>query len=212
MSCSLYSFNGVQIKYDTIKPIAKLEINSDSCLTKVNSYYNFNGIYISEYYNIMDTLKIDLNNDKENDYLLVLSPLSLDIAELWYSVDQMPKRLLVEIIMRNGVSKVRNIYQNIIPNEGLLLMSYNSIIKTKNGFPLIIQKGNRYSIDYNLNFVVKENNILLQSINKQCILGMKKRISKYKYKNYEINRINIMDTIDINCNCRKDWELLEMKK
>lgn len=211
--CQVEQFNNTLINGDTIKPTIEINTKCDSCFKVINNYYKQFGIFISGYYNVMDSIKIDLNNDKIDDYLIILSPLSLDIADKWYQfrVDSIPKRLLVEIIIERNKSKIRNIYSNIISNEGVFTMSYNSIIKTKKGFDLNFNKGNRYRFEYKLSCLIKENYISIFKIQKICYIDNYKKLSVYNYDNYPIGKINIIDTLNNNCNCEDDWNFLSKK-
>jgi len=211
--CQGEQFNNTLIKGDTIKPTVEINTKCDSCFKVINNYYKLFGIFISEYYNVMDSIKIDLNNDKIDDYLIILSPLSLNIPDKWYQfrVDSIPKRLLVEIIIEKGKSKIRNIYSDIISNEGVFSMSYNSIIKTKKGFDLNFNKGNHYRFEYKLSFLIKENYISIFKIKKICYIGNYKKMSIYEYNNYPIEKINIIDTLNNDCNCEEDWNFLHQK-
>jgi hypothetical protein len=106
-------------KEDTIKAIGySIPIKKDSCSLVANNFHKKFGVFISDYYIILDSLNIDLNNDKIIDRLLVLSPQSLDSEENICKMDVSPKRLLVEIINNNNTSKIRNIYSNLISDTG----------------------------------------------------------------------------------------------
>ncbi|MDD4739609.1 MAG: hypothetical protein PHG98_06635 [Bacteroidales bacterium] len=217
-SCNVYSFYSNTIKFDTIKPIITQSYKYDTCYTIITQYYNLNGILISKYYDVMDSIKIDLNNDKQDDYLVVLSPFCLDglpfidgRPDCCDFIDTMPKRLLVEIIIENGQSKLRNIYPDIIPSEPLLLKSYNSIEKTKEGFDIIISKGHKYHIDYVMSFIVKDDRILLDKTKKSCFIGDHDKSGTEKYSNLEINKIKIQNILDNNCYCNEYWDYLEKK-
>lgn len=198
-------------KEDTIKAIGfSIPIEKDSCSLIANNFHKKFGVFISDYYLILDSLKIDLNNDKVIDRLLVLSPQSLDSEESICKMDVSPKRLLVEILNNNNTFKIRNIYSNLISDVGGLLSHYNGIFLTDNGFEIIHQAGSKYSWTYKMLFSVRDSNhIKLKAINKTCTFdGINKKI-KVDYKNVTFDKINISDTLKKDCNCEKYWKELE---
>lgn len=200
-------------KEDTIKAIGfSIPNKKDSCSLVANNFNKKFGVFISDYYIILDSLNIDLNNDKVIDRLLVLSPQSLDSEESICKMDVLPKRLLVEIINNNNnnTSKIRNIYSNLISDVGGLLSHYNGIFLTDNGFEIIHQAGSKYSWTYKMTFSVRDSNhIKLKAINKTCTFdGINKKI-KFDYKNTTFDKINISDTLKKDCNCEKYWKELE---
>ena len=200
-------------KEDTIKAIGySIPIKKDSCSLIANNFHKKFGVFISDYYIILDSLNIDLNNDKVIDRLLVLSPQSLDSEESICKMLVSPKRLLVEIINNNNnnTSKIRNIYSNLISDVGGVLSHYNGIFLTNNGFEIIHQAGSKYSWTYKMIFSVRDSNhIKLKAINKTCTFnGIDKKI-KIHYKNVTFDKISISDTLKKDCNCEKLWKELE---
>jgi hypothetical protein len=198
---------------DTIKVMGfSIPVKKDSCSLIANNFHKKFGIFISDYYVILDSLNIDLNNDKVIDRILVLSPQSLESEESNCKMDVSPKRLLVEIINNNNnTSKIRNIYSNLISDVGGILSHYNGIYLIKDGFEIIHQAGAKYSWTYKMIFSVgDENHIKLKTINKTCTFdGIDKKI-KVDYKNVACDKISISDTLKKDCNCEKYW--LELEK
>ena len=198
-------------KDDTIKAMGfSIPVKKDSCSLIANNFHKKFGVFISDYYLVLDSLNIDLNNDKVIDRLLVLSPQSLESEESICKMDVSPKRLLVEIINNNKTSKIRNIYSNLISDVGGILSHYNGIFLIKDGFEIIHQAGAKYSWTYKMIFSVgDENHIKLKTINKTCTFdGIDKKI-KVDYKNVACDKISISDTLKKDCNCEKYWEELE---
>lgn len=200
-------------KEDTIKAMGfSIPIKKDSCSLIANNFHKKFGVFISDYYVILDSLNIDLNNDKVIDRLLVLSPQSLEFEESICKMDVSPKRLLVEIINNNNNNtfKIRNIYSNLISDVGGILSHYNGIFLIKDGFEIIHQAGAKYSWTYKMIFSVRDENLIkLMTINKTCTFdGIDKKI-KVDYKNVTCDKISISDTLKKDCNCEKYWEELE---
>lgn len=196
---------------DTIKAMGfTIPVKKDSCSLKVNNFHEKFGVFISDYYVILDSLNIDLNNDKVMDRLLVLSPLSLESEESICKMDISPKRLLVEIINNKNTSKIRNIYSNLISDVGGVLSHYNGIFLTNDGFEIIHQAGAKYSWTHRMIFSVSDtNHIKLKTINKTCTVDGVDKNLKVDYKNVTYDKISISDTLNKDCNCDKYWEELE---
>jgi hypothetical protein len=199
------------LKKDTIKAMGFTKsVEKDSCSLIANNFHEKYGIFISDYYVILDSLNIDLNNDKVMDRLLVLSPLSLESEESICKLDTSPKRLLVEIINNKNTSKIRNINTNLISDIGGVLSHYNGIFLTNDGFEIIHQAGAKYSWTYKMIFSVSDKNyIKLKTINKTCTFDGVDKNLKVDYKNVTSNKISISDTLKKDCNCEKYWKELE---
>lgn len=198
-------------KEDTIKAVGfSIPVSKEPCSIIANNFHKKFGIFISDYYIVLDSLNIDLNNDKVIDRLLVLSPQSLESEEIICMMDDSPKRLLVEIINKNNTSRIRNIYSNLISDVGGILSNYNGIFLIKDGFEIIHQAGARYSWTYKMIFTVRdENYIKLKTIYKTCTFdGIDKNL-KFDYKNVTFDKISISDTLQKDCNCEKNWEKLQ---
>ena len=76
---------------------------------------------ISDYYVVLDSLSIQLNQDSPMDRLLVLSPTSLKYDTLMCPQDQSPKRFLVELIQGKNGERVRRIQANLMSDVGGVL-------------------------------------------------------------------------------------------
>lgn len=200
-----------EINIDTLKANTKFKINDSICYSLINSYYKQFGIYISTYFLIEDSLRIDLNNDGNKDMLIVLSPVSLELVEKSNCItDSFPKRLLVEIISNNEKYNIGNVYSNLISDIGGGLSAYNGIYLTKNGFAIEHQRGSKYSFNYIMEFNINSNSdILLRQIRKVCSCEGHERKINYNYDNYDAHKINLNDTLKTNCNCDSIWEKLE---
>ena len=197
------------IEIDTIKPSTfKIPYNSYICSTVVNKFHKNSGVMISDYYETLDSLNIDLNNDKQLDKLLVLSPKNLESDTIVCPVDRTPKRLLAEIINNNGASNVRNVYLNLISDVGGVLSKYNSIYKTKDGFGILHEAGAKFSWSYKTEFSIVKNNIVLSKISKICSVQGKGKTSVVAM-NILPEKINVVDTLNVDCNCDKIWEKLD---
>jgi hypothetical protein len=201
------------IEQDTIKAMGfTIPNKKNACSLITNKFHKKFGVFISDYYIILDSLNVDLNNDKVIDKILVLSPLSLESEESICKTDTLPKRLLVEIINNKNTSKIRNTYSNLISDTGGVLSHYNGCFLTSDGFEIIHQAGAKYSWTYKMIFSVRDKNqIKLKSIDKACTLDGVDKNLKVDYKNVSVDKINVSDTLKVNCNCDKYWEELENK-
>ena len=203
--------NNEAIEVDSVKMdqnILKAKL-SDSCFLKVKGYYRISGISISKYYEVEDSLELDLNNDKEMDYLLMLSPMGMEEPGYSCSLDS-AKRLLVEVISQNGKRRIRHVYSNLLTDISGLLSTYNGIHKTKNGFEIKHMAGQRYTWHYIVEFnTSNKDRISLSKIEKECSVDGKPIKEEYFYKDYPVEKINITDTLKKDCNCDKLWEKLD---
>jgi hypothetical protein len=196
------------IHFESVNATGKL------CKTLDDSYFKRFGIVISKYYVVMDSLAVDLNRDSFVDTVIILSPIPLEPIAENYDCDfeKDPKRLLVEIINNRGKSKIRNVYSNLISNVGGVLSHYNGIIKTKDGFKIVHQAGAKYSWLYTIEFSsATKDKLTLTSISKTCSYEGEEKNLNYYFKNQSIERINIPDTLQSNCDCDKYWLDLEKK-
>lgn len=175
-----------------------------------NKYYQRVGIKIQQYYQIIDSLPIDLDLNNSIDTLLILTPISLENPEFFdKTIDSFPKRLLVEVLNINGKSKIRNVYDNLISDVGGVLSKYIGITKTINGFEIKHEAGNKYSWIYNVEFSVSKNeNISLKKIHKECGYDDNKIVNDINYDNYPIGELNLLDSMKVNCNCDASWKFL----
>jgi hypothetical protein len=94
-------------------------------------------VLFSDYYVVLDSLSIQLNQDSLMDRLLVLSPMSLEYVTRNCPQDQNPKRLLVELIQGENGVRVRRIHANPISDMGGVLSQYNDISLTTGGFEIV---------------------------------------------------------------------------
>lgn len=219
----LFACNSDQNELDKTENITNLDtvsfnlINHKALInleaTYFNNYYKRFGIAIQQYFQTTDSLPIDLDLNGSVDTIVILTPKSLMSAEYFNkSVDSLPKRLLVEIMNIDGKSKIRNIYQNLISDVGGVLSKYNSIVKTDEGFMLKHEAGNKYTWQYNVEFSVrKKDKIALKKIYKICGYDDEVVTQESNYNNYSIEKINLLDTMKMNCNCDSSWKLLENK-
>jgi hypothetical protein len=213
--CSCHSINGHNqgeiIENDSVKMdqnVLKAKL-SDSCFLKVKGYNLTCGIMISNYYLVEDSLILDLNNDKESDYLLMLSPVGMEEPDYNCSLDN-AKRLLVEVISNHGKSKIRHIYSNLLTDISGLLSPYNGMDKCQNGFEIRHMAGQRFTWDYIVQFnTSNEERIYLSKIIKECSVEGQPIKEEYFYKDYPVEKINITDTLKKDCNCYKLWEKLD---
>ncbi|MDN4167093.1 hypothetical protein QWY31_16400 [Cytophagales bacterium LB-30] len=199
---------------DTIYLDNSILKTEERCLNLANSFYVKFGVAIPLYYNVMDSLNIDLNNDGLIDTLVVLSPVALeDPSFLECEVQQDPKRVVVEIINKSGISRVRKIYSNLISDIGGVLSKYVGLYKSKDGFKIQHESGSRYSWTYILEFSTKSNeSIIVVKIEKLCSFEGIERKVEYSLDNFPADRININDTLSNNCSCDEVWKILEKNK
>src|ERR1700752_2182236 len=137
--------------------ISLVVVNNGHSAEYFNKYYQRFGINIQHYYQITDSLPIDLDSNGSIDTIVILTPKSLEDAEYFdKKIDSLPKRLLVEVLNINGKSKVRTIYQSLVSDIGGVLSKYRGIEKTDNGFVLKHEAGNKYTWLYNVEFSAKK--------------------------------------------------------
>lgn len=197
---------------DTIKVDTNRKYVKSICPDSVNEYYSNLGIIISKYYDIRDSLTIDLNRDGLIDTLVVLSPFSLDVS---YNcrLDSVLTRILVEIINCNGYSKIRNIYSNLISNIGGVLSKYNGINLTKEGFEINHSSGAKYTWHYTTEYSTQfPDSIFLVKIRKTCSIYSFDSSVEYHFNKYSTTKVNIPDTLYNQCNCENLWKELEKLK
>lgn len=197
--------------YDTINyqdnNLSYLELG-----TKNSKFFNRFGVVISNYYEIMDSLPIDLNNDGFIDTLVILSPLLLnpEFNLKRPNVDFEHKRLLVEIINKDGSSKIRSIHKNLLSNEGGVNSHYNGIFSSEGGFRIDFQSGAKYAYKYSVYFSIKKFSTLeLVKVIKKCSFFENEIQTNYFYNDLDLDSLVISDTLDNNCNCDYYWKVLE---
>lgn len=182
--------------------------NIEKDLSKFNLKF---GIAIPKYYLVKDSLAIDLNEDALMDTLILLSPILLEDSKYSdYLTAGAPGRILVEVINLGRSSKVRNVYKNLTSNIGGVLSKYSGISRTKDGFEIRHESGNRYSWSYTSNFSIhNHDSIYLIRLQKICSLNGLDEKREYFFERKSVQQINIADTIKNNCNCDKLWMDLE---
>jgi hypothetical protein len=118
--------------------------------------------------------------------------------------------LLVEIINHKGRSKIGNVYNNLISDSGGVLSHYNGIYRTDNGFEIVHQTGARYSWLYKMEFsVTNKNGLMLTKILKRCSFDGLDKTREFSYNQLLLDKINIPDTLNHQCNCDPLWIELE---
>lgn len=178
------------------------------CSSFVDGYNVKFGIVISNYYTIIDSLSVNLNDDEYIDNIIILSPKSLDTIETTceFSFDKKPKRVLVEIInSHRGDAKIRGIYYNIVSDSGGVLSRFSGIFTTKNGFKIVHEAGANYSWSYSTELSVGKNRLGLRGISKTCSHGDKTDSLRYQYDDIDLDKVNLSDTLSNQCNCDAVW-------
>ncbi|OJV14945.1 MAG: hypothetical protein BGO21_19965 [Dyadobacter sp. 50-39] len=198
---------------DTLKhPLFKTTAVDQNCSRFVVGYYQKSGILISNYYSVLDSLPVNLNDDNFIDMILVLSPKSLDPIDVKcdFDFDKAPKRVLAEIIKKpKGDAKIRSIYYNVISDVGGVLSHYSGIFLSKNGFKIVHEAGANYSWSYSTEFSIVKGGIGLRRISKTCSYGDKADSVEYTYNLADPVKINIPDTLANQCNCDAVWSKLD---
>jgi hypothetical protein len=208
---SNHSLKLVNFENDTVKYIHNKNI--DMCFNFTDTFYETNGILISNNYLIEDSINIDLNKDGLSDCLIVLTPkYLLPDSNTCILHDSVCYRLLVEVINENNKYRIRNTYPNLISGIGGVLSPYNGMFITNDGFKIIHQAGSRYSWEYSVYFSSNKDKISLFEISKKCSFEDKDTVLNYKYNNSPLESFSINDTINQNCNCDVFWNKLENKE
>ena len=190
---------------------ANLNEANDSCLHIVRSFHKKFDIYISDFFVVLDSLSIDLNNDQVMDRIVVVSPMSLEASaeKCQLGDDSVSNRLLVEVLNFNGEGKIRHVYANLISNVGGVLSPYNGIYSTDDGFKIVHEAGAKYSWQYTNRYSVTNGIIALVESIKKCSYDEKEKEVSYRFNNVSASDVNIQDTLSRQCNCDEYWEELE---
>lgn len=200
---------------DTIKASidSKLLSKNEKLLELSKKYYTKSGIVISEYYEVWDSLSIDLNFDMRADTIMILTPIPLINTEYYdNSLEPYLNRLLVEVVYEKNKANIRKIHSNLISNIGGVLSKYYGILLTKNGFEIQHESGSRYTWIYSVEISNKHSDSLtLFKIKKECSFEGNQKSEEYIFNDYPLGNINIMDTIYNNCGCNSIWNELERK-
>ncbi|MDQ3192190.1 MAG: hypothetical protein M3Q58_11415 [Bacteroidota bacterium] len=183
------------------------------CNDFLKNYYSRFGIIIQNYFEVDNSLILDINRDGLMDTLAILTPVSLENHHYYDClIENVSNRLIVEIINDNGKSRIRNIYPNLVSNIGGVLSKYNGIFISEKGFEIHHQSGSRFSWEYITEYSTQlEDSISLIKITKRCSFESKEKIEEYLFNNYSVNKINVSDTIQNNCNCDNIWNELQNK-
>ena len=181
----------------------------DSCMALANRFHEKFGVLISDYYVVLDSLSIQLNQDSRMDRLLVLSPMSLEYDTRICPQDQNPKRLLVELIQGENGVKVRRIHANLISDVGGVLSHYNGISLTAGGFEIVHQAGARYYWTHKMIFSANKDSITLKRVEKTCGFEERERKGVWDADKGFVYGIRISDTLKNNCHCDESWKALE---
>ncbi len=206
--------NKMMNRYDTIRVdnVNDSVKNIDECKYLFDNFYFRFGVSIQKYFDVWDSLAIDLNSDERIDTLVILTPVSIIEAQYFNCrLNEHSDRILVETIT-NGKAKIRNQYRNIVSNIGGVLSKYNGMYLTKHGFEIHHTSGSRYAWHYITEFSTQQkDSIILIRIKKICSFDGFDENREYFYDKYSVGQINIIDTINNNCGCDSIWSELERK-
>jgi len=201
-SCCHFSNQGDITFSDTI------EFENNCKSNKYDGYYNFQGVAISNHFMLLDSVYVNLNEDKQLDLLIVLSPKELDCPENCYSVEM--DRLVVELINHDTRFYVRNTYGNLISNIGGVLSKYNGIKVKGQNITISHCSGSRYRWEYSVKLSSDGiNKLTLVEICRTCKFENDSISDIFKYSNMDLTLFNVNDTINLNCNCDNFWSQLQ---
>lgn len=192
-------------KRDTLFPLIKL---SDSCNYLVREFRNEFGYVISNYFDTKCFLSLDINGDKINDTLVVLSPAFLSLDNDGFYVCNNDNRILVEFLSEDSnVSKIGKIYNNVISNQvSRSWGGYETLEYNKNGFILKGTRGQGCIFEYSV-YISKSNKIFYVdsiNLNSKCpnfesksilINKLGKSMPLEKYKNTIIDSIKLKNDL-----------------
>lgn len=103
---------------------------------KYQSYYAFKNIAISDYYELEEVIPMHINNDKKEDYLILLTPkpllCPLDDA-FDFDMNKFYRRSLVEVISCGNKYVVGKKYNTLISNAAGLGTGYDGLEKHGDG-------------------------------------------------------------------------------
>ncbi|MDR6808945.1 hypothetical protein J2Y45_006159 [Dyadobacter sp. BE34] len=193
---------------------AELSTVDRRCFQFLAGYRLNSGVFISNYYSVIDSLSLDLNDDKLTDKVLVLEPRSLnpDATTCDLSFDRNPKRLLVVVINAPlAGAKIREVYKSVLSDAGGVLSHYDGIHVTRNGFKVVHTAGAAYAWEYSMEFSTGKNRITLREISKRCSYGDKSDSLLFRYHRLGLDKVNVPDTLSNQCNCDAIWSKLNSK-
>ena len=183
------------LKADTLRPMVF------ECDDKVinHSYRNVFGIYISNFYQTIDSLTTFLNDDKLPDKIIVLSPISQEERDTFYEcVVGEKKRLIIGFVSDKSKGyKLGFINENAVLNQyDYMFDPLRRLIKLKNGIRIRFDFGSIISCQYEFDFLLKNGCLNLYKrkywfFNKANPALEKKKSNFYKNKNHCLNSINI---------------------
>lgn len=192
---------------DTLKLENNIVLNDHNLLNSYNVHF---GIAVQSYYEVKDFLPFDINSDGIIDTLAIFSPLVLENPEYFdLSLEEDPKRLLVEILVTDNSTTIGNIYPNLISNIGGTQSKFNRIEKIDDGVQIVHESGAKYTWEY---YVVLSNSnqdgFTIKRIKKKCSINNEGKDEEYSFENLSIEEFNITDTITANCGCDSIWEAM----
>lgn len=191
------------------------ELAAGRCSQFVVGYKLNSGVLISNYYSVIDSLSLDLNDDKYIDKVLVLEPISLgpSVTACDLSFDRNPKRLMVVVMNAPLVgAKIREVYKSILSDTGGVLSHYDGIYATRNGFKVVHRAGVNYAWEYSMEFSTEKSRITLREVSKKCSFGDKTDSLLFRYYGLGLDKVNLPDTLANQCNCEAAWSKLNSKQ
>jgi hypothetical protein len=197
---------------DSIYPVINTKLKKRNLMLlpiSLKGWHKKFGLYISDYYDEIDSLKIKVNTSNVLHSIIVLSPVSLDRERFhnFLKIDTLPTRLLLHIVYSNGKPQIAGIYDNLISNAGGVLSKYSGIFETNQGFKIAHEAGNKFSWRYVTTFEVKKNKLIVTKIQKRC--SYDDYDEKIVYRRYmPAERFNLLDTLNKQCNCDNIWNKL----
>jgi hypothetical protein len=196
-------------------PYSELSVVDRRCSQFLAGYKLNSGVFISNYYSVIDSLSLDLNDDKYIDKVLVLEPRSLDPYAITcdFSFDRNPKRLMVVVMNAPLVgAKIREVYKSVLSDTGGVLSHYGGIHVTRNGFKVVHTAGANYAWEYSVEFATEKNRIILKEVSKKCSYGDKADSLLFSYHGLGLDKVNVPDTLSNQCNCDAIWSKLNSKE
>src|SRR5258708_2058758 len=209
--CSCNKARSIKVAVSDTLRAPTLHLPTELSKDLLHKYYSRFGIIIPKYYVVTDSLAIELNGDSKLDMLAFLSPILLVENKYFAELPaNNPKRVLVEIVNSEKGRKIRNVYYNLTSNIGGVLSKYGGLYPTKKGFEIRNMSGARYSWVYVTEFSTEyPDSLFLTRIQRTCSFNGLDDKKEFLYKKSSVRKMNVNDTISINCNCDKSWEYLE---
>ncbi|OYQ50397.1 hypothetical protein [Flavobacterium aurantiibacter] len=189
---------------DTIQVKTDKNHSLDSCQLLNQKFYKNSGIVISEFYNALDSLRI---NDSIS--ILVISPISLERPDLPCSLSNEFGRTILEINRVN--KKINRSNVNLISQNGGVLNKFVGLSPLSNGYEIVHESGNLYAWKYTVSVNYLANKLIITRITKICSFDTLSQTVIYN-KDLDLAAISIQDSLDKNCNCDPIWRKLESNK